>query len=108
MLATVSNAIVHTYRETLGRGPTRARSHQLSTDVLVCVLQDTLTPAERQLLEHEAHEHVRTARAVLARVMEPEMRAAVERLTDRRVLTVVSGFNPWADTACETFLLAME
>jgi uncharacterized protein YbcI len=108
MLAAVSNSIVRTYRETLGRGPTRARSHLGTPDVLVCVLQDTLTPSERSLLDCGEHAQVRAGRASLSRSMEPELRAAVEQLTSRRVITVVSGFNPWDDTACETFLLAGE
>jgi uncharacterized protein YbcI len=108
MLAAVSNAIVRTYREALGRGPTRARCHVGNNDVLVCVLQDTLTPAERRLIACGRHEAVRDARAVIARSMEGELRTAVEELTSRRVVAVISGFNAWDDTACETFVLAAE
>lgn len=108
MLAAVSNVVVRSYREALGRGPTRARSHFAGTDLLVCVLQDTLTPAERRLLACGEHERVQAMRVRLTRTMEPELRAALEELTKRRVLTVVSGFNPWDDTASEAFLLEAE
>lgn len=108
MLNAVSNAVVRSYRDTLGRGPTRVRSHQANPDVLVCILQDTLTPAERRLLALGEFEQVRTARALLARAMEPDLRLAVGDLTQRDVITVVSGFNPWDDTATELFVLAAE
>jgi uncharacterized protein YbcI len=108
MNAALSNAIVRTYREALGRGPTRARCLSTENHTLLCVLQDTLTPAERRLLEAGRHEQVRATRAELARTMEQELRAAVEQIAERRVQTLVSGFNPWDDVATETFLLAPE
>jgi len=105
MLAALSNVIVRAYRDALGRGPTRARTHHATHDLLVCVLQDTLTPAERQLLAAGRHEDVRTTRALLIGTIEPQLRASVEELCGRRVLSVVSGFNPWDDIASEAFLL---
>jgi uncharacterized protein YbcI len=105
MLAALSNVIVRSYRDALGRGPTRARSHHANHDLLVCILQDTLTPAERQLVNDGRHEEVRTMRTLLTRTIEPQLREAVEELCGRRVLSVVSGFNPWDDVATEAFLL---
>jgi uncharacterized protein YbcI len=105
MLAALSNVIVRSYREALGRGPTRARSHQANHDLVICLLQDTLTPAERQLLAAGRHEEVRTTRALLTRTIEPQLRQAVEELAGRPVVSVVSGFNPWEDIASEGFLL---
>ncbi|HEU4656277.1 MAG TPA: Na-translocating system protein MpsC family protein [Capillimicrobium sp.] len=108
MNAALSNAIVRTYREALGRGPTRARCLTTETHVLLCVLQDTLTPAERRLVTAGLHDQVRATRAELARTMEPDLRAAVEQIAERRVQTVVSGFNPWHDVATEAFLFEAE
>lgn len=105
MLAELSNVIVRAYRDALGRGPTRARTHHANHDLLVCVLQDTLTPAERQLIADGRHEEVRTTRALITHTIEPQLRAAVEQLCGRRVISVVSGFNPWEDIASEAFLL---
>lgn len=106
MLAAVSNAIVRTYRDVLGRGPTRVRSHFVNQAGLLCILQDTLTPSERRLIELGRHEQVQAMRAALAQSMAPELRAAVEAATARRVTGLVSGFDPWDDTASETFLFA--
>ncbi|HEY8584647.1 MAG TPA: Na-translocating system protein MpsC family protein [Capillimicrobium sp.] len=108
MNAALSNAIVRTYREALGRGPTRARCLSTENHVLLCVLQDTLTPAERRLVEAGRHDAVRATRAELARTMEADLRAAVEQIVGRGVQTVVSGFNPWSDVATEAFLLDAE
>jgi uncharacterized protein YbcI len=105
MLAALSNVIVRAYRDALGRGPTRARTHHANHDLLVCVLQDTLTPAERQLVSAGRHEEVRHTRALLIKTIEPQLRDAVQELTGRRVIGVVSGFNPWEDIASEAFLL---
>lgn len=105
MLAELSNVIVRAYRDALGRGPTRARTHHANHDLIVCVLQDTLTPAERRLLDAGRHEEVRATRALLIGTIEPQLRAAVEGLTGRPVIGTVSGFNPWEDVASEAFLL---
>jgi uncharacterized protein YbcI len=105
MLAALSNVIVRSYRDALGRGPTRARTHAANHDLLVCVLQDTLTPAERQLIAAGRHEEVRTQRALLIGTIEPQLREAVGELVGRRVMCMVSGFNPWEDIASEAFLL---
>lgn len=106
MNAALSNAIVRTYREVLGRGPTRARCLNSDPQIVLCVLQDTLTPAERRLLAVGRHEEVRAVRAQLAHTMAPELSAAVQEIAERQVQTVISGFNPWDDVATETFVLA--
>jgi uncharacterized protein YbcI len=108
MLSAVSNAVVRSYRVALGRGPTRVRAVQASGDVLLCILQDTLTPAERRLVALGEHEQVRLARALLVRSMEDDLRDAVQAASRRRVSAVISGFNPWEDTATELFLLHPE
>lgn len=104
MNAALSNAIVRTYREALGRGPTRARCVNSDPQIVLCVLQDTLTPAERRLLAAGRHDEVRATRAQLAHAMSPELRSAVEEIAGRPVESLVSGFNPWDDIATETFV----
>src|SRR6185503_14609514 len=46
----VSNAVVRLFAEYLGRGPTKART-VVSRDLISVVLEDTLTKAERSLIE---------------------------------------------------------
>ena len=45
-----SKEMVRLYKEQFGRGPTKARAAWAGPDTLVCTLEDTLTPAERNLL----------------------------------------------------------
>jgi uncharacterized protein YbcI len=46
-LAEVSREMVRIYKDQFGRGPTRARSDFAGPDLIVCTLEDTLTPAEK-------------------------------------------------------------
>ena len=48
---------------------------------------------------------MRTTRALLIRTIDPQLREAVQEVCGRRVLSVISGFNPWDDIASEAFLL---
>jgi hypothetical protein len=38
---------VRLYKEQFGRGPTKARTEFASLDIVICTLEDSLTPAER-------------------------------------------------------------
>jgi uncharacterized protein YbcI len=46
----ISDAMVRLYQEQFGRGPSRARTFWCGADLLTTVLEDTLTPAERNLV----------------------------------------------------------
>lgn len=58
----MSNETVRLFKEHFGRGPTKARTEWAGPDVLVVVLEDTLTPAERKLAEMGEHERLRETR----------------------------------------------
>lgn len=51
MLMEISNAMSRVFKVQLGRGPTGARAYWLGQDGVAVVLEDTLTPAERRLVE---------------------------------------------------------
>ena len=51
MLTEISNAMVSLHKEQFGRGPTRARTSFAGSDLLICVLEDVLLPAERALVD---------------------------------------------------------
>src|SRR3954452_9741074 len=44
LLLAVSNEMVRLFKDQFGRWPTKARSSWAGPDVLICVLEDTLTP----------------------------------------------------------------
>ncbi len=62
VLAEVSREMVRVDKEQLGRGPTRTRTQWAGTDVLITVLEDTLTPVERRLVTMGEHQRVRDMR----------------------------------------------
>jgi len=105
VLATVSNAMVRLYKELFGRGPTKARSYFAGPDVLVCVLRDTFTPAERNLAALGEHQRLRDARVFFQHASEQEFRGTVEEIVGRRVTAFVSGIDVDANLAAELFVL---
>src|SRR5687767_6086750 len=86
MLLSISNEIVHIYKEQFGRGPTRARTDWAGPDVLVCTLRDSFTPAERNLAEMGEHQRLRDSRLFFQYATEQEFVSAIERVVGRKVM----------------------
>jgi len=109
VLQAVSNEIVRVFKEQFGRGPTKARTEWAGRDVLVVVLEDTLTPAERKLVEMGEHERLRETRLYFQYATLRELCEPVERLTGRRVRAFTSGLDTEVDgLSIETFVLHPE
>jgi uncharacterized protein YbcI len=102
--AAVTSALVGIQTEHLGRGPTTASTFHYR-NVVVTLMYDVLTPAERSLGRGEKLEAIRGVRRLFQSAMEPEFREAVERLTGLRVVAFIAGneFDP--DVAAELFVL---
>jgi uncharacterized protein YbcI len=105
--AAISNALVRIQREYLGRGPTKARA-SVRDDMVVAVMEDTLTKAERSLVAAGRHEDVLSTRRSFQHTMRADIVAAVEALTGRRVLAFMSDTHIDPDLACEVILLEPE
>lgn len=103
----LANEIVKIVADHTGRGASRSRAFVVG-DVVVCVLEDATTAAERTLLEGGRTDLVREQRHTLQLLMEERLTACVERLTGRRVRTFLSGTNPLGDASVEVFLLHPE
>jgi uncharacterized protein YbcI len=108
MLTRVSDEMVRLYKSLFGRGPTRARAHFAGPDTLICTLEDSLTPAERTLVEMGEHLRLRDARMFFQHAREQDFRDAVEAITGRRVRAFVSGIDPAQDVSSEVFYLEPE
>jgi uncharacterized protein YbcI len=105
----VSNEMVRLYKEQFGRGPTKARTSWAGPDVLVCVLEDTLTPAERNLVKLGEHQRLRDLRMFFQYATVPEFCDPVERLTGRKVRAFHSSIDTIADgMSVEIFVLHPE
>jgi uncharacterized protein YbcI len=102
--AAISTAVVHVFSEHTGRGPTKARTTIDGTTVVV-ILQDTMTTAERSLVEAGKHAEVLRLRRSFQETMRDDLVAVVERLTVSSVNAFMSANHIAPDTAAEIFLL---
>lgn len=102
--AAVTSALVGIHTEHLGRGPRTASTFHYG-NVLVTLMYDVLTPAERSLTRHGETDAVSQIRHLFQGTMEPDFRAAVERITKRTVVAFISGNQFEPDVAAELFIL---
>lgn len=103
--AALANELGRIVADFSGRGPMRSRAF-VDHDVVVCLLQDGATVAERRLTSGGRAELVRSRRDVLNRIMEPELVACVERLTGRAVISFFAGSDTPGASSVEVFVLA--
>lgn len=105
----ISDEMVRLFKHQFGRGPTKARTQWCGDDVIVCVLEDTLSPAERNLVTMGEHERLRETRMVFQYASVGEFCEPVERLTGRRVRAYVSGVDTLVQgLSTEVFVLHPE
>ena len=102
--AAITSALVGIHNEYLGRGPKSASTFHHG-NVLVTLMRDVLTPAERSLAGGNRREEVSHVRHLFQETMEADFREAVERLTGRKVLAFISGNQFHPDIAAELFIL---
>lgn len=104
-LLEVSNAMVRLYKETFGRGPTKARAQFAGPDTLLVTLESSLTAAERNLVAMGEHQRLREARLFLSYALEDQVRAIVEQALGRKTLAFVSGIDIARDVTIKLFTL---
>lgn len=104
MLAAVSSEMVRLKAQSFGKGPVEAKTYQCD-DFLFCVMKGAMTKAEQALIAAGDRTTVRNFRLAFQGRMRAHFVEAVERLTNRRVLTYESQvlFDP--DAVVEIFLL---
>jgi uncharacterized protein YbcI len=95
--------MVRIYKDIFGRGPTRARADWAGRDALLCSLEDSLTPAERKMVEVGEHQRLRETRMFFQHACEADFRESVERITGRKVRAFVSGMDTETDVSSEVF-----
>ena len=100
----ISRTIVRLLAESTGRGPTKART-TIDRDMIVVVLENTLTPGERYLADNGRAEQVLEMRAAYQEAMSKACIAAVEKLTGRTISAFMSANHIDPDVAAEIFIL---
>jgi uncharacterized protein YbcI len=104
LAAAISTAVVHVFSDHTGRGPTKART-TIDGETVVVILQDSMTTAERSLVDAGRDAEVLQLRRIFQETMRVDLVAAVERLTASSVQVFMSANHIAPDTAAEIFLL---
>jgi uncharacterized protein YbcI len=104
-LAEISREMVRLYKVQFGRGPTRARSAFAGPDLIVCTLEDSLTPAEKRMAQMGDHQRLRDLRLYFQHATEDQFCQIIERILDRKVRAFISGMDTDKDVAAELFYL---
>jgi uncharacterized protein YbcI len=102
--ADISRAVVHLFSEHTGRGPTKART-TIDAELIVVLLHESMTRAERTLVEAGKHDEVLGIRRAFQETMRPALVNAVEGLTERTVVSFMSANAVEPDAAAEIFVM---
>lgn len=102
--AALTREVVRIHAAHLGRGPKKSFTFHHG-HVVVTVMHDVMTRAERLLAAHGDGDAVRSTRQRLQRAMEGELRSSVEALTGRRVVASMSDTHLDPDMALGVFVL---
>jgi uncharacterized protein YbcI len=104
LLEAVSNLVVRVSADRVGRGPTKARAYT-DRDIIVCVMEDTMTTAERTLVDSGQSTAVKQSREALQETMRDDLATGIEALTGRRVIAQIGNgtFDP--DVTSDLFIL---
>lgn len=105
MRATIAKEIVRLQAEYYGKGPTRAKTY-IVEDLVVVVLQESFTRAEKTLAERGEKDAIEHIRRRFQQQMADAFTSVVEQATGRKVRAFLSETNVELDVSVETFLLA--
>ena len=101
---TISNMIVGLLREYTGRGPTKART-TIRDNVVVVMLEQTLTKGEQVLVDKGRGENVLVLRQEYQEAMRDESSAKVAEITGQPVIAMMSANHIDPDLAAEIYVL---
>jgi uncharacterized protein YbcI len=100
----ISRAMIHLTHEYTGRGPSRART-SINGNVVLCMLEDTLTKGELTLVKKGYSDTVLEMRFRFQQAMRDDAITEIEGLTGRRVTAFMSANHIEPDLAAEMFVL---
>jgi uncharacterized protein YbcI len=105
MRAMISKEIVRLQAEYYGKGPTKAKTY-IVDDLVVVVLEESFTRAEKTLAERGEREAIQHIRRRFQQAMADSFTSVVEQATGRKVRAFLSETDIEQDVSVETFLLA--
>src|SRR5262249_6887858 len=104
LLEAISNLVVRIYADHVGRGPTKARAYA-DRDIIVCVMEDTMTKAEKTLVASGRGDAVMQVRNAFQETMRDELVPGIEALTGRRVTAQNGPATLEPDVKSDVFIL---
>jgi uncharacterized protein YbcI len=105
-LALLGGEIAGVLRRAWGRGPSRVVARWAGRDILLVLMEDAHTDAERTLRAAGYEDEVTRERLRLHAIVEAQVAACVERALGRRVSTTLSATRLDPDLSAQIFLLA--
>jgi len=102
-LSQVSREMVRLYREVFGRGPTKAHSEFAGPDTLICTLEESMTPAERNRVAKGEQERMQYVRMLFRHSTDSRFRSAVEEIFGRKVRSFAGSIDVEQDISSEIF-----
>jgi uncharacterized protein YbcI len=103
--AKISKEIVRLQSDYYGKGPTKAKTY-IVDDLVVVVLEESFTRAEKTLAERGEREAIQHIRRRFQQQMAESFISIVEQATGRKVRAFLSETDIDQDVSVETFLLA--
>jgi uncharacterized protein YbcI len=91
-----------------GVGPKRARAYVIPGELVVVVLRETFTPAEKVLIGHGDAEAIQHSRRHFQQLSREDFISVVEQATGERVDSFLSETSLEKEVAVEVFLMAGE
>lgn len=101
----VSDIVARLYLDEFGKGPLYSET-SIRAGVIVTVLREVLTSAEKALYVSGRGDSVLTTRMLWQHATDRRFRDGVGRVVGREVVVAISGFDLEHDMASETFILA--
>jgi uncharacterized protein YbcI len=101
----IASGFVSLHSKYYGRGPTKSKVYG-EGDVVVVVLEETFTPAERTLISQGQSQGIQEIRRNFQSIMAEQFKSLVEQATGREVRSFISETDLENDIAVEVFILA--
>lgn len=107
-LAQICGEVAAVFRRAWGRGPAKTTAHWAGPNMLVVVLANGHTDAEKTMRATGHIQELLGGRRVLQGIVEQDLKASVERILKRTVQTTLSATRLDPDLSAEIFLLAAD
>ena len=105
--ASIASGFVSLHSKYYGRGPTKCKVYA-EGDIVVVVMEETFTPAERTLITQGQSAGIQEIRRNFQQIMAEQFKSLVEQGTGRKVRSFTSETDLENDIAVEVFILSGE